>query len=77
MKRTLGWLLVTAMLALPLMSCVPGGYEGKNPSRPDANQVPADQLQGGSTTAPSDTTGEGNTTGGSTTNSGGTETGGS
>lgn len=47
MRRLLSWLFIIAMFVLPMLtSCVPSGYEGKNPSKPDKNQVPVDQLKG-------------------------------
>lgn len=67
MRRLLALLLLLSAFVLPLMtSCVPGGYEGKNPSRPDTNQVPPEQIQGGDqgTTPPAGTGTEGDTTGG-------------
>jgi hypothetical protein len=66
MRRLLALLLLLSAFVLPLMtSCVPGGYEGKNPARPDSNQVTPDQVQGGNqqTNPPAGTGDEGGTSG--------------
>jgi hypothetical protein len=53
MRRLLAWLLVVALL-VPLAACVPSGYEGKNPNRPEDMQIGVDELQqeNGETQAP-------------------------
>ena len=66
MRRLLGLLLIGAMFVLPIVtSCVPSGYEGKNPARPAGNQLSPEQQQNSGGTAPTDTNaGAGNTSGG-------------
>ena len=45
MRRLLAILLLSVMCLLPVLSCVPGGYEGENPNRPDDQQVTVDEPQ--------------------------------
>ncbi len=45
MRRLIAILLLSVMCLLPVMSCVPGGYEGDNPSRPEDQQVDVDEPQ--------------------------------
>jgi hypothetical protein len=46
MRRILSILVLITAFILPIAtSCVPGGYEGKNPGRPDENQVDVNSLQ--------------------------------
>lgn len=52
MRRVIAVLALLAAFVIPFVtSCVPGGYEGKNPARSDIHQVPPEMLQ-------SDQTGE-------------------
>lgn len=46
MRRLLGWLLVIALVVPMAAACVPSGYEGENPTRPEDLQVDVDELEG-------------------------------
>lgn len=47
MRRFLSWLMLSVFIALPILtSCVPGGYEGDNPNRPEEFQVEVEETEG-------------------------------
>ncbi len=53
MRRLLAILLMISLFILPaITSCVPGGYEGDNPARPEENQVDPEQIEGETDPAP-------------------------
>jgi len=46
MRRVIAWILTILLLGILALGCIPSGYEGKNPARPEGYQVPKEQLSG-------------------------------
>jgi hypothetical protein len=79
MRRFVSYLLIAAVLALPLMtSCFPSGYKknDKNPAKPPGNQVTGSQLPAPKEQPKDDTSGGADTSGGSNTSGSGNTSGG-
>lgn len=44
MRKLFAWILMVIFLFPLTLSCVPSGYEGKNPNKPDQFQIDKEKL---------------------------------